>query len=109
MNITADEMQKDYLFVLYKAGMVTIREPARRDAMQMAVDFARANGISPKDFFGKTRLKSVAHPRQDCMRMLREKTGLSMPQIGRIFGRDHTTVLYAIRASKARGYTRSLQ
>ena len=105
MNITSDEMQKDYLFALYKAGMVTIKEPARQTAMQMAVDFARVNKLPPKDFFGKTRLKDVAHPRQDCMRMLREKTGLSMPQIGKIFGRDHTTVLHAIRASKEREST----
>jgi chromosomal replication initiation ATPase DnaA len=36
------------------------------------------------------------------MAMLRRKTGANVSTIGRIFGRDHTTVIHGIRASEQR-------
>jgi hypothetical protein len=46
--------------------------------------------------------RCVAHPRQVAMYLASELTGQSIAEIGRRFGRDHTTVLYAIKAVKAR-------
>lgn len=43
-----------------------------------------------------------AHPRQMAMAIGRELTTLSLPQIGKYFDRDHTTVLHAIRAVRRR-------
>lgn len=49
------------------------------------------------------RGRAVAHPRQVAMFLARELTPKSLPDIGRRFGgRDHTTVMHAIRAVKAR-------
>lgn len=44
------------------------------------------------------RDRYVSRPRQIAMYLSREMTGNSLPHIGRHFGRDHTTVLHAIRA-----------
>jgi curved DNA-binding protein CbpA len=50
-----------------------------------------------------SRLWEHAHPRQLAMRLSREFTHKSLPNIGRHFGgRDHTTVIHAIRAVEQR-------
>jgi hypothetical protein len=44
----------------------------------------------------------VSHPRQVAMYLAAEMTDKSLPNIGRCFSRDHTTVIHAIRAVKRR-------
>lgn len=54
--------------------------------------------VKPKDLTGASRLRTVLVPRQVAMYLAREAAGLSLVQIGRYFGgRDHTTVLNAVR------------
>ncbi|HHW74654.1 MAG TPA: chromosomal replication initiator protein DnaA [Firmicutes bacterium] len=50
------------------------------------------------DICGKRRTKEIAFARQVAMYLARDLTELSLPKIGEEFGgRDHTTVLYAVR------------
>ncbi len=50
------------------------------------------------DLSAKTRSRSIARPRQVAMALAKELTTRSLPEIGRSFGgRDHTTVLHAVR------------
>ena len=50
------------------------------------------------DLQGKKRHKSIAFPRQVCMFLARKNTPYSLEEIGGYFGgRDHTTVLHAVR------------
>jgi chromosomal replication initiator protein len=50
------------------------------------------------DLRGPRRSRSFVYARHIAMWLLREHTTLSLPEIGAVFGgRDHTTVLYAIR------------
>jgi chromosomal replication initiator protein len=46
---------------------------------------------------GVNATRHYARPRQIAMYLAREMTGQSLPQIGRFFCRDHTTVLHAQR------------
>ena len=46
---------------------------------------------------GSQKSKGIAEPRQIAMYLIRKLTNLSLPDIGKEFGRDHSTVLYAIR------------
>jgi hypothetical protein len=49
------------------------------------------------------RRRSISHPRQVAMFLASELTPKSLPEIGRRFGgRDHTTVMHAIKAVRAR-------
>ena len=50
------------------------------------------------DMYSKKRPASIARPRQIAMYLAKETTQKSLPEIGDLFGgRDHTTVLYAVR------------
>jgi chromosomal replication initiator protein len=58
---------------------------------------AAAFGVSERDVLGPGRTRNVMVPRQVAMYVARAVAGLSLPRIGAFFGRDHTTVLHAVR------------
>jgi chromosomal replication initiator protein len=54
--------------------------------------------IKVADMYSKKRPASIARPRQIAMYLAKEMTQKSLPEIGDSFGgRDHTTVLHAVR------------
>lgn len=59
-------------------------------------------GLSLSEMTGATRRREVTVPRQIAMYLTREMTGMSLPQIGNVFGgRDHTTVLHSCKTVEA--------
>lgn len=72
-------------------------------ARQLIAIAANQAGLSSEALVGECRQFHVAHPRQRCMLVLRTvRPDLSPAAIGRIFGRDRTTVLHGIGAARAR-------
>src|SRR3954468_126697 len=59
-------------------------------------------GISQSAMLSPSRAVDVSRARQIAMYLSRELTSLSLVEIAREFGRDHTTVLHAVRAVSAR-------
>jgi chromosomal replication initiator protein len=58
--------------------------------------------IKIADMYSKKRPASIARPRQIAMYLAKELTQKSLPEIGELFGgRDHTTVLHAVRKMTA--------
>ena len=58
--------------------------------------------IKVADMYSKKRPANIARPRQIAMFMAKELTQKSLPEIGELFGgRDHTTVLHAVRKISA--------
>jgi len=58
--------------------------------------------VKLSDLQSKKRHKSIAFPRQVCMYLARRHTRFSLEEIGGYFGgRDHTTVLHAVRTVTA--------
>ncbi|ALJ18390.1 chromosomal replication initiator DnaA [Microbacterium sp. No. 7] len=54
--------------------------------------------LTVDDLYGSSRSQAVATARQIAMYLCRERTNLSLPKIGQLFGnRDHTTVMYAYK------------
>ena len=54
--------------------------------------------IKVADMYSKKRPASIARPRQIAMYLAKDMTKKSLPEIGELFGgRDHTTVLHAVR------------
>ena len=55
-------------------------------------------GLKQADLLSERRTRAVARPRQAAMWLAKQLTARSLPDIGRRFGgRDHTTVLHAVR------------
>lgn len=67
-----------------------------REVMGEIVDAAaRESGISRADILGKSSVRDIARVRQYAM-WKASQAGISSKQVGRFFGRDHTTVLHAV-------------
>ena len=59
-------------------------------------------GLTLNDLIGPTRKREITVPRQIAMYLTRELTGMSLPQIGSVFGgRDHTTVMHSCKTVEA--------
>ena len=87
-----------------EAAEVTIRdlirgaEPKRIKVEDILRVVSRHYGVSRGDLLSERRHRSVVWPRQIGMYLAKQLTARSLPEIGRRFGgRDHTTVLHAIR------------
>lgn len=53
--------------------------------------------ISVREMQSSRRARTVARPRQIAMYLAKQLTSRSLPEIGRKFDRDHTTVMHAVR------------
>ncbi|MDX1796100.1 MAG: chromosomal replication initiator protein DnaA, partial [Hydrogenovibrio sp.] len=87
----AKEALKDLLALQQK--MITL------DNIQKTVaDFYK---VRVADIHSKKRTRNIARPRQMAMAISKDLTSHSLPEIGDAFGgRDHTTVLHAVRKIK---------
>lgn len=65
-----------------------------RDVLLICSDKLR---IPMKTLISKDRHKRIARARQACYYVARHTTGLSYPELGKLFHRDHTTILYGVR------------
>ena len=82
------EALKDLLSV--SNGQITVE-----NIQKTVADFYK---IKVADVYSKRRPANIALPRQIAMYLSKELTQKSLPEIGDLFGgRDHTTVLYAVR------------
>jgi chromosomal replication initiator protein len=76
---------------------------SHRPTTQIQELVALSYGLHPASMTSPNREMRVAHPRQIAMFLTREITHRSLPEIGRCFGgRDHSTVIHAIRAVRQR-------
>lgn len=55
--------------------------------------------VSKRELLGPSKVRRISWSRQIAMALIKQKTSRSLPDIGRCFGgRDHTTVMHAVRA-----------
>ena len=74
---------------------VQTRAVSIENIQKTVADFYR---VKVADLFSKKRTADLVKPRQIAMYFAKELTSLSLPEIGDSFGgRDHTTVLHAVR------------
>lgn len=95
-------LSKDKLFSLYESGLVIVITAPHPEARKLIAQFAEKHGTTAETLRGKSRLRPIAYLRQECMAMLKKQTVLTLPEIGRLLNRDHTTVLHGIKQFKKR-------
>ncbi len=90
--------------------LVRTREPKRVKIEDIQKLVATRYNVSRADILSERRTAAVVKPRQIAMYLSKALTPRSLPEIGRRFGgRDHTTVLHAVRKiEKALSDDRSL-
>ena len=91
--------------------LVRNREPKRVKIEDIQKLVASRYNVSRSDILSERRTAAVVRPRQIAMYLSKVLTLRSLPEIGRRFGgRDHTTVLHAVRKiEKAIGEDNTLQ
>jgi chromosomal replication initiator protein len=78
--------------------LVGAREPRRVRIEDIQRVVARHYNVSKADLLSSRRTRTIVRPRQIAMYLAKVLTPRSLPEIGRRFGgRDHTTVLHAVR------------
>ena len=73
---------------------------------KITADHCRKGSLKPHYIHGPSREKKIVKMRHDIWREIYETRKFSFPEIGRHFGRDHTTVLYGVNKSKERALGR---
>jgi chromosomal replication initiator protein len=95
--------------------LVRVQEPKRVKIDDIQKLVANHYNISRADILSSRRTANVVRPRQIAMYLSKVLTLRSLPEIGRRFGgRDHTTVLHAVRkiedlSSKDRGLSEVIE
>lgn len=82
--------------------LIRPQEPRRVKIEDIQRVVARQYNVSRSDLLSSRRTANVVRPRQVAMYLAKTLTLRSLPEIGRRFGgRDHTTVLHAVRKIEA--------
>lgn len=97
------DREKRIAFELLKAEEEYSPAPHRVTIEAVKQRVCARYGLPAQAMTGPIRARGTAWPRQTAMYLARKVAGKTLPEIGRRFGgRDHTTVLYAVRAVEAR-------
>ncbi len=75
------------------SDMIVGSEPVAMTADKIIGKVSQKYGVSIEDLKSSKRTKHIAHARHVAVYLLRELTDMSLPQLGKYFGRDHTTIL----------------
>ncbi|MGL4348747.1 MAG: DnaA ATPase domain-containing protein [Chlamydiales bacterium] len=89
--ISVDTVRQITKDLIHKQKMCCI------DYHKILSEVSRFYEIPKKDIIGKSQEKECLIPRQVAMYLCRDILQLTYPQIGRVFSRDHTTVMASIK------------
>jgi chromosomal replication initiation ATPase DnaA len=95
-----DERREKMMLVArkaYRSGLDKHPMDMKANPMRaIHISVAEIRGISPKELRSKNRSKEIAHARFEAF-YLQQQAGFSLPEIGKFYGMDHTSVLHGIR------------
>jgi chromosomal replication initiator protein len=95
---TGDDITASILAALALRDLAQAAEPARVRIDDILKVVGRHYNVARADLLSPRRAQSIVRPRQVGMYLAKKLTSRSLPEIGRRFGgRDHSTVLHAVR------------
>jgi len=71
-------------------------EPVAVTVDKIVDKVAKKYGITVEDIKGRKRTREIANPRHIAIFIIRKMTDMSLPAIGRLFSRDHTTIMSSL-------------
>lgn len=80
-----------------------LKEYGQRDKSEITPEFivehcAKAFNVPVDELYSDNRKKEISNARKTTMFIIREILGMSFPKIGSLFGKDHSTAMYAIKS-----------
>jgi chromosomal replication initiator protein len=99
-SLSGQPITVDYARDVLRTSVRAIRPHVSFDTIVAAV--CERFALRPADLRSRRRSKHVAQPRQVAMYLCRHFLNASLPHIGELFGRDHTTVLHAVITTRRR-------
>ena len=85
-----------------RRDILYVASSPRQLRMAIVAGIAADNGITVAEIMGRSNKRRFAWPRQQAMAAIRATFPDTAEQIGRLFGRDHTTVLDGIKRAQER-------
>ncbi len=88
-----------------KARSIQVEEiptPSEGQLAQILTEVAAKHGVSVMAMISHRRPTVLARARHECWWRAREETAFSLPQIGRAYNRDHTSIIHGIRMHEKR-------
>jgi len=84
-----------------KSGRGCVITPRGRIALVVA-RVAAEYGVTAEDIMGNGHARKIVAARHAAFYAVKVATGANLPRLGRIFGRDHTSIMHGIRKFKER-------
>jgi len=78
------------------ATFITGKEPDSVTAEKIVARVGAKYGVSEEDIYGKKRTKDIKDARNISIYIVRKITDMSLPAIGKMYNRDHSTILSSI-------------
>ena len=85
----------------YRLATASLANP-KMQVSRIKRDIAHKHGVSVEDIDGPRRTAKIARARQEAMWLAYRGTRITLTPLGRLFNRDHTSVLWGIRQHEAR-------
>ncbi len=79
------------------SDLMTAEEPTSVTVERILETVAKKYGTTIDNIKGTRRTREIAYARHIAVYLLRKLTDLSLPQIGKCLGRDHTTIISSLR------------
>ena len=84
------------LAITCTSDLLSGSEPVAVTVDKIVDKVAKKYGITVEDIKGRKRTREIANPRHIAIFIIRKLTDMSLPAIGRLFTRDHTTIMSSL-------------
>jgi chromosomal replication initiator protein len=90
------EINEELIESLFGKGSETDGQTVKANPNEVINAVSKYFSVGKRVLLGASRARPAAHPRQILMYILRTQLSLPLQEVGRLVGRDHTTVMHAV-------------